>query len=113
MAIKQFQCKDEGKNVVINLDGKVVSVPWQAALDISRAIHIKAKKAEEFDNVNKIIFDHALLTRVGSMIGLSNDPKIKEEVKKESVWNKMLRRYVKGHKGRFVVGTPTLIRGKI
>ena len=67
----------EGPIVVLVVDGRAVRMPWQKAEEISRALHRKAREAEEIDKANTIIYDNAFLQRSGALpgIGLSDNPK--------------------------------------
>jgi len=111
--MKDIQIKQEGGRVLLgNRDKMVADMPWDAAIQVAKAIMSQAKKAEEYAKANQIIFDHALLTRVGFPVGLSNNPKIITEVKKEAVSNRDLRRYLPGGvKSGEVFGTPTITQG--
>lgn len=87
--------KQEGANVLLIVDGKLVSImPWQAAEQVSKALLAQARKAEEIDKAENIIHDNAILTRAGFPMGLSNHPLIIEETKKEAAHNRDLRRYI-------------------
>lgn len=110
--MNEFRCKPIGSNVLINLCGKTIEVPYDIAIDISKSLMNSARYAEEYHNANKIIYDQAILTRTGAFFGLTNNKKILDEAKKESVWNGLLRKYIKRHKQREVFGTPTIIGGK-
>lgn len=63
-------------------------LPW--------ALLEKASMAEEHARANEIILDSAILLRAGVPIGLSSNPKIQAEARKEAVWNRDLRRYMRG-----------------
>jgi hypothetical protein len=112
MSLKTFKCRQEGDRVIVEIDGRGYTIPWKHALDISRGLYRVSKQAEEFASANRIIADHALLTRAGFPVGLSNNPKIKDEVRKESAWNGFLRKHFPGGvKSREVFGTPSIKRG--
>ena len=103
----------EGTRVLVIRDGQVVlNLPWGAALELSRVLYGKARQAEEVAQAERIIADHALLTRVGFPIGLSDNPAIRKEAWKEGQWNSALRRYIPhgvGIPSGEAVGAPTLI----
>jgi hypothetical protein len=101
--------RQEGENVLLIVDGKLISVmPWNAAQKVSMAILSQAKKAEEIAKAESIIHDNAILHRAGSPIGLSTHPKILEETKKEAVHNKELRRYMPNIKTKEFVFPPSI-----
>ena len=80
------------------------------AHELYRALIIKAREAEEQDKAAQIAFDAAILLRAGANFGLTSDPRIQEEAKKESAWNSDLRRYMPGGvKSREIFGTPTVL----
>ncbi len=114
--IRQVSVRHDGTRVVLLERGKVIiELPWDAALDLSKAIHIQAKKAEEIAKAAKIIDDQAFLTRLGVPIGLTSNPAIKKEAAKEAAWNKALRKAIPpakagGIKSQAVFGTPRLIQ---
>lgn len=110
--IRQIRIRQDGDKVYLIDQGRtILSMPWDAAIELSQAIYRQAKRAEEISNAEKIIFDHAILTRAGAPIGLSSNPMIKKEVAKEAAWNRYLRRMMPGGvKSREVFGTPTLIK---
>lgn len=113
---------DGNGKVLYTFRGKVVfdsPVPWQVADLIARNSTRAARAAEEHCKANQIIYDNALLHRSGKIpfLGLSNDPKIKDETAKEALHNRELRRalpYQKNSDGignirsKGVVGTPMI-----
>lgn len=114
--IRSVRTHREGTRVLLFVDGELVcDVPWKGALEISRALRIKAKEAEALAKANKIIMDQALLTRAGFPIGLTSNPDMKKEAMKEAAWNRDLRRYIPLSKAGNIasgesVGEPTLIK---
>jgi len=102
----------EGTRVLLLKNGVLIAdMPYDAALQISRAMQVKAKDAEELVKANAIIADSALLLRTGFPIGLSNNPDIIRESIKEAVNNRILRRALPGGvKSQAVVGRPSIIQ---
>lgn len=109
-SLNNLRVRSEDHTVILEVDGRGRRMSWQKADEIATAIRAAARKAEEHDCANRIIADHALMTRAGCNIGLSNHPKILEEVRKESVWNRMLRRFLPHREVKAVFGTPTITR---
>lgn len=112
--IKTITVNQEGSRVNIIHDKGIIELPWDAALEIAKAMIIQARKAEEIAKAEAIAYDQAILTRLGIPIGLTSHPIILKEAKKEAAWNTNLRRYIpsgkaKGIKSQSVVGSPTLI----
>lgn len=113
-----FTVRQEGTHVILLLDGRKVcdDIPWESALQMAKAIYVQAKKAEELAKVDRIIDNQAILLRAGAPFGLSNNKDIQKEAVKESLFNRLLRRYIPFHKGlkgiesRGIVGTPTFIQ---
>lgn len=104
--------RHEGARVIVIREGQaVLDLPWGAALEIGKALIAQARKAEEIVEAGHVIADHALLTRLGVPVGLSNNPLIKAEAWKEAQWNTDLRRSIPrgiGIPSGEAVGTPTL-----
>lgn len=112
--MKEVVVRQEGDRVLLLHNGTLLfSLPWQAALELGRALHVQGKKAEEEANAVRIVYDQAILTRVGFPVGLSNRPDILAEAAKEAAWNRDLRRYIRGDRAmgianQTVFGTPTI-----
>ena len=93
------------------IDGRVTSMPWNAALDIARAIEKTARRAEEIAKADGIIFDQALLIRTGAPLGFTDNPDIQREAAKEAAHNSDLRKYLPGGvKATEQFGSPTVTR---
>ena len=112
----QVAVRDEGNRVLVIQNGKaILDLPWDAALALAKALRIKALQAEETDKAESIVFDQAILTRLGVPFGLTNNATILKEATKEAAWNSDLRRYIRGKRAgglesQAVVGTPNIIR---
>lgn len=110
--------KQDGDNVIItSKNGTSIVMPWDAAIELSRAITTQARRVEEWQKANGIIQDQAILIRLGIPLGLSNNPNIKKEAFKEAAWNSDLRRFIQGARVKGIpsgeaFGTPTLIMHK-
>jgi len=110
--IKQVTIKRDDLYVLIVIeDRKVLDLPWDAALQLAKAITIQAKRIEEDVKHSQIIADQALLMRSGAPFGITNNPDIIAEAKKEAVGNTFLRKNVSGKGiGGPILGTPTVVR---
>ena len=107
MADKSIRLKQEGSRVLLIVNGVCVAdMPWEAALGVGRACYQCAKMAEEHAKHNDVIADQALAFRLGLPVGLSNNRKIIEEAKKDALFDRDLRRYIRGHATKITVGTP-------
>lgn len=101
----------EGPFVFLVWESKAIRMPWNTALDVAASIREQAKQAEEYAKAEGIIFDQALLVRLGANIGLSSNPAIQAEAAKEAAWNSDLRRYLPGGvKSKEQFGAPSVIR---
>jgi hypothetical protein len=80
------------------------------AVELCGALKGLARQAEAHDQAEAIIFDHALLTRAGVPIGLSDG--MRGEVAKEAAWNRELRRAIPSIESREIFGTPTFQKEK-
>ena len=116
--IKRASIERDGIDVVVIMNGRrVLDVPWDAALQLARAITIQARRIEEQVKALDIIADQALLMRSGAPFGLTSHPDLIAEAKKEAVNNPKLRKYLTGKRAGgigsdSVVGKPTIIQHK-
>lgn len=111
--MQRIRIGQDGPNVIISFDGKPIEMPWNAALDVSKALTIKARAAEEIAKAEGIIFDQALLVRTGAPLGFTDNPDIQKEAAKEAGWNSKLRRFIPGgvhrrSQERGQLGSPTI-----
>ncbi len=108
--------RHEGMRVQVLKDGRVLlELPWQAALDLAKALHAQGKRAEEIDRAQAIIHDQAIVTRLGLRFGLTSHPLLLREAGKEAAWNRNLRRYIPsgrayGIASQEMVGAPIIIQ---
>jgi hypothetical protein len=106
-----IRVRAEGPKVLIDFNGKVELMPWDAAKDFARGLLMQALKAEEFAKAEGIIYDNAILLRAGFPVGLSDDPLIRRETAIEAQHDASLRRYMPGGVlGKSLPGTPTIVR---
>lgn len=90
---KQMTVRQEGERVLLIVEGRaILDVDWQGALAIAQGLQIQGKKAEEVAKAEEVIFDGAILARSGAPFGISANPDIQEEVRKEAAWNSDLRK---------------------
>ena len=114
--ISTLQIRQEGQRVVVISNGKaILDLPWDAALAVAQAIRTKALLAEEQAKAEAIVFDQALLTRLGVPFGLTGNRAIQQEAQKEAAWNSDLRRYIRHNRmgsmgSQAALGTPAIIR---
>ena len=112
---KEIRVNQDGTQInLIHKDG-MISMPWEAALELARAITIQARRAEEIAKVEAIVYDQAILTRLGIPFGLTRNLRIMKEAIKTACWDFGLRRYIRGSRARGiesgeVFGTPRLIQ---
>ena len=113
--------RQEGTNVVVIREGRAVfDMPWDAALQLARAIFSQAKRAEELASAERIADDQAVLLRLGVPVGLSSRRDIQEEAQERAAWDSTLRRYIPlkrakgvgGVRSQESFGTPRIIRHK-
>lgn len=116
--VREVTVRQEGDRVLLLEGGRtVLELPWDAAVQLSKAILAQARKAEELVKAEQIIADQALLTRLGTPLGLTNNPAMLKAAANEAAWNRDLRRRVPlkragGIKSGAVFGTPKLIMHK-
>jgi len=107
--MSEFRVRADGTRVVLIKDGQLTAIlPWEAALQLSRALHVQAKRAEEWAKQDRVIGDQALLCRLGVKLGLIRDPRLRPAAVQRALHDRDLRRYVP--QGRVVdaMGTPTV-----
>lgn len=104
--------RQEDNRVLLMRGSTTLSMPWEVALALGQALIAKAREAEATTKVQDIIQDQSILTRLGVPFGLSNDPRVQAEAKKEAQWGSWFRRMIplKGIRSREAVGTPTIYR---
>ena len=101
----------DGLDVLVVMNGRrVIELPWEAALQLARAIVVQARRIEEQVKADKIVSDQALLMRAGAPFGLTSHPDLISEAKKEAAGNTVLRKNLPLIESRESVGTPTVIR---
>lgn len=107
-----IQVTTEGANVVFQIEKRGYRMPYQTALAFANVMIKNGKIAEEYANAEQVVMDGAILLRSGAPFGISDNPKINEEIKKEAVSNRLLRTSMTGGvKSREQFGTPSLILG--
>lgn len=109
--IRDCRIRQEGEKVILVVDGKsYLELPWDAALQIGKAMQIQARKAEEIAKAQQIAFDQGVIIRSGFPVGLTNNPAIHKEAAKEAAHNKVLRKMPGGIKSQSSVGKPRVIK---
>jgi hypothetical protein len=104
--------------VLLLIDGRLaLSIPWQQAQLLGKAIQVKANQAEEVAKHEQVAMDHAMMLRAGFPFGLATDARIQAEGEKAAVLDRSLRRYMpnKIHpsiQSGLKFGVPTLSPGK-
>jgi len=93
---KTFTIHQEGTSVQIIVNGTLVmDLPWDGALELAKAIHVVAKRAEEGAKAEQVIADQALAMRSGWPFGgFTGNPAMIREAGKLAAWDSNLRRYL-------------------
>ena len=110
--IEKVTARQNGANVIVVMENRrSLDMPWDAALALAKAIYVQARRAEEHAKALTIVQDQALLIRSRAPFGLTNNPDIIAEAKKEAVCNPTLRKFVPPKNiGGPILGTPKVIR---
>ena len=114
---RQVDVRREGARVALLVDGReVLAGDWRQFAELVKAIRIQVQLAEEHEKREGIIADQAILTRLGTPLGLTRNPAMLREAANEAAWNTKLRRYIPlkragGIKSQAVFGTPGVILG--
>ncbi|TKS58764.1 MAG: hypothetical protein EWM72_02764 [Nitrospira sp.] len=106
--------RTEGSRVLLLHNGALItSMPWQAAIEIAKALAGAARLAQEMDDAQRIIADQAIVRRLGLPIGLTNNPRLQAEALKEAQWGD-IRRYIPSISvaSGEAIGTPALIQDR-
>jgi len=106
---------NDGFHVVVQQDDKTLLIPWEAALEVAKAMTTVARKVEETAKAPGIIADQALLMRLGFPLGLTSNSDILSEAFKDAQHDPKLRKYITGPRAVGIpsseaVGTPGLIQ---
>lgn len=111
-SIKEMIVRAEGDRVVVLQDGQLIAdLPVDAARALSKALHVKALEAEEFEKAEQIAYDQAVLLRSGVPLGLSLRKDIQREASHLASWDDGLRRYMKDKRTFATVGQPKITGG--
>lgn len=97
MALHRYAIRGDGVNVHLLADGKsVLCASPELALELAKAITQKARQAIALRPavMDAQAGDIALLLRRGVRLGLSDDPRVKEEALKRAVGDRELRRAI-------------------
>jgi len=85
MSIVDLRVRQEGRNVLVLQDGKVLfDMPYEAALQLAKALQAKAKCCEQLVRAERVIADQVVLLKAGVPLNLSGPlPKIFTEAAKQ------------------------------
>ncbi len=110
LSVGTLSVRCAGGDVLVLHNGQLLfTMPWKFASRLWSALVTKAREADEIAHADQIAYDGAILLRTGSPFGFTNHPKIQEEIVKEAVHNRNLRRYLpEGIKGTVVHGAPVI-----
>jgi len=114
MAIEAIRIGAEGDKVIIAIKGRpALEIPWQHADQLWRAIRQKTIHAREHAQAAIIVADQATLLAAGVPVGLTGNPVLQREARKEAAH--LLRpgflntkRTVEGIPSAAVVAQPTI-----
>lgn len=107
----------EGPEVHLVIDGRRLRMPWNVALDLSTALRIKARKAEEIAKHEQLTFDQALLIKTGAPLGFTDNPDIQKQAAIDAAHDPNLRKYLgagvnERSQGHEQFGAPTVTTQK-
>lgn len=87
----------------------ITELPWEAALQLSRAIQAKARRAEEIAKAEAVAMDHAILLRSGAPFGLALNRRVRAFAEHLAVTSRRLQRYMPGGvKSQESLGVPVV-----
>ena len=92
------------------VSGRLLFVaPLAAAHAVGEALIATARELETAEKAASVVYDQAILQRLGMRFGVTSDPAMQAEAMKEAHWNTGLRRYLpRGVRSQEIVGVPTL-----
>ena len=104
---------NDGVRVILEFNGKdAKSIPWKHADEVANALRSNARICEQNEKKEQVIFDSAIIARTGLPIGFTSDPKMQDEARKESMYNRDIRRSnlpaIGSIPGQEVFGTPAI-----
>lgn len=103
--------RQHADSVHLEINGRLIELPWEAAIDIGRGLISKGRLAEAHAKAAGIIYDSAILLRAGAPFTLAPTPRHLHEAKQEAAWNAKLRRYMPwGIRSTEAVGVPTILQ---
>ena len=75
---------DKGYVYLLVQGRPALELPWEAAVQLAKAIRTKAMEARENVQHDIVIADQAMLMGLGSPLGLSRNPKLLREARKDA-----------------------------
>jgi hypothetical protein len=111
--VAAVRVRREANDILIEEVGRahrlVFIAPLAAAHTVGEALIAQARLLEEQEKAEQVVFDQAILNRIGKRLGLLTDRRLAERAMHEAHWNSRLRRYLPGGvRSQEVVGKPTL-----
>ena len=92
------QITREGERVLVIHNKEVVlNLPWEAAVEIGRALIALGRQAEQISRIEQVIQDQAILLRAGAPVQITYAGFA--EAVKEAQYNTRLRRYMANSMG--------------
>ena len=109
----QLDIRREGNRVLLLKGGALLAdMPWEAALEVARALQALGKQAEQIAKIEKVIDDQAILLRSGVALGLTNNPAAQHEALRKAEFDPALRKHYPNKLGGIpsdaVIGIPTI-----
>lgn len=78
--------RGDDNRVYVQGPAKTFGLPYKAARMMARELLRLADECEEHELAERIIQDGAILDAANSPVGLTRDPRLKEEIRKEAQW---------------------------
>lgn len=102
------------ETVVVNLRDRSFEFSPPMAREFASALTAKAREVEEQERAASIALDAAILLRAGVPVGITSDPKIRDEAGKLAAWDSDLRRYMPGGvRSAEMLGRPSILARKV
>ncbi len=90
--MQEWRISNDGNRVVVVMNGKGISIPWQDADTIAKALIANARTVEENEKAAQVIMDAAIMARAGVPIGITSDPVKQAIARNEAAFNRDIRR---------------------
>ena len=80
-----------GDEVILEINGRAITMPWDMARDLGDALKVKANEAQAVVEHDRVVIEQAILQAAGFPVGITDDPYIHREAANEALYGKIIR----------------------